>query len=132
MKTGFPWTRGNVAVKSDALSACSLVIGRMETTKGPENTPAGVVIMLVLYMGTFLGFLARYETAGLAPTSSLFLLRFFEREVDDETDDDESEGDTASSCKWRIGIPFRSRSSSNEKEHPTKKPTQSFSLEFHT
>ena len=52
--TGAPWVRWKRVVIWTARTACSGVIGRMLTTKGAENGPAGVQARLVTYMETFL------------------------------------------------------------------------------
>ena len=44
---------GNREVTCTARTIRSCLIGRILTTIGPENTPAGVVAVLVMYIGTF-------------------------------------------------------------------------------
>ena len=51
---GAPWVDGNRDVTCTARTTCSRFTGRMLTTIGPENMPAGVVCMLVIYMATLL------------------------------------------------------------------------------
>lgn len=55
-ETGSPCTLGNIFVTAIASSACLGVIGRMLTTRGPENLPEGEDehCTEVLYMGTLL------------------------------------------------------------------------------
>src|SRR5829696_1697370 len=53
MCTGPPWTGPYLDVIWVARIACSGVIGRIETTNGPEKRPAGVQSTLVRYIGTF-------------------------------------------------------------------------------
>ena len=50
--TGAPWVAGKREVTWTVRTTCSLGMGRILTTMGPENMPAGVVGMLVMYMGT--------------------------------------------------------------------------------
>ena len=54
MCTGAPCTRGKRAVICTASMAAAGFMGRMETTKGPWNTPTAWVGTWVLNMGTFL------------------------------------------------------------------------------
>jgi hypothetical protein len=50
--TGAPCTDGNLDVICTALIASAGFIGRIETTIGPEKTPAETHGMLVRYIGT--------------------------------------------------------------------------------
>src|SRR5690606_38700725 len=50
--TGAPWTAGKREVTWTARTTCFSGMGRMLTTIGPLNRPAGTHGMLVLYMGT--------------------------------------------------------------------------------
>ena len=50
--TGAPWTFGILTVMSYAFLAFSGVMGRIEQTMGPQNGPAGSVMILVLNIGT--------------------------------------------------------------------------------
>ena len=52
--TGAPWVAGNLEVTCTARTTWDRLTGRMLTTMGPENMPAGVVAMLVIYMATLL------------------------------------------------------------------------------
>src|SRR5574344_2870922 len=52
MWRGAPCTEGIRLVTCVALMAFFGVMGRMETTMGPLNTPAGTHWILVMYMGT--------------------------------------------------------------------------------
>ena len=52
MWTGAPWTFGILTVMSYAFLAFSGVMGRIEQTMGPQNGPAGSVMILVLNIGT--------------------------------------------------------------------------------
>ena len=63
MCTGAPWVSGNRDVTWTARTICSRGMGRMLTTIGPENMPAGRVGMLVMYMGTLL--LASWWRSGM-------------------------------------------------------------------
>ena len=54
MWTGAPCVAGNRDVTCTARTTWSRLMGRMLTTIGPENVPAGVVAMLVIYMATLL------------------------------------------------------------------------------
>src|SRR5262249_38464925 len=50
--TGAPWTVGNRVVILMARLASAGRIGRIDTTIGPWNGPAGAVAILVRYIGT--------------------------------------------------------------------------------
>ena len=50
--TGAPCTDGNLDVTWTVFTTLSLGMGLMETTIGPENTPAGVVGISVMYIDT--------------------------------------------------------------------------------
>src|SRR5579864_1264905 len=50
--TGAPWTDGNRVVICTARMASAAFIGRIETTSGPWNGPAGTVSIEVRYIGT--------------------------------------------------------------------------------